>query len=77
MVRIRAKLKKKLQERASVGTLAEKVQLQREYGRYQKLLNAVRKRVFDYEDAGKARKHKRAEDRVASVVKTYKAVVGK
>lgn len=77
MIRIRTKLKKKLQERKAAGTLAVKVELHREYNRYCKLLNAVRKRVFDYEDAGKTRKHKRAEDRVASVVKTYKAVIGK
>lgn len=76
MVRIRTKLKKRLQNRLRAAELAGKVRLQREYLRYSKLLNAVRKRVFDYEDMGKAAKHQRAQDRVQSVVKTYAAVLG-
>ena len=74
MVRIRTRLKKQLAARMENYNLAAMVQFQREISRYSKLLTAVRRREFDYEDAGRIEQFRRVRDRLESILKTYRNV---
>lgn len=73
MARIRTKLKNAIRKTWQGGTLAVKVGITRQYNRYEKLRNTLRRLVYAYEDRVEkaGAKLKRLLARTESVVASY------